>query len=63
MTKQEAMEKLEKYRGSRLWLFRNGEGKFCVKDFPGDPHWLKEAIFLFSDEQIEAAAEWVAEVA
>ena len=61
MTKQEALEKLEKYRGSRLWLFRNSEGKFCIGNFGRDPHWLREAIFLFSDEQIEAAAEWIEE--
>jgi len=62
MTKQEAMEKLEKYHRSGLWLYRNSEGRFCIKAFYKDPWWIKEAIYLFSQDQLEAAAEWVAEV-
>ena len=63
MTKQEALEKLEKYKGK--WLYRDNRedsGEFFILDCRRDPFWIKKAMYLGSQEQIEAAAELVAEV-
>jgi len=60
MTKDEAMKKLEGKTGWDKWLIRKLNGDFAIISNAGDPHWIKEAMYLFSKEQIEAAAEWLA---
>jgi hypothetical protein len=62
MTKQEALKKLEGKTGMDKWLFRKLSGEFAIKTSSRDPYWLSEAIHLLSNEQINAAAEWMVEV-
>jgi len=57
MTKNEALKKLE---GRTGWLIRKTSGEFAILNIKRDPYWIKEAIYLNSPEQIEAAAEWMA---
>ena len=59
MNKDKAMKKLEGKTGKGKWLYRKLNGKFSILNSLSDPKYLREAIHLFSDEQIEAAAEWL----
>jgi len=60
MTVQEAMKKLEGKTGRGKWLIRSG-GEFSILNSLRDPYWHSEAMYLGSDVQIAAAAEWMAE--
>jgi hypothetical protein len=62
MIKQEALKKLEGKTGRGKWLYRKFNGEFAILNSLRDPYWLSEAIYLFSDEKINAAVEWMVSV-
>jgi len=67
MTKEEATKKLEGKTGEDKWLVRGYESDM-VSDFyvitcVGDPIWHREAINLRFPCQINAAVEWLMEIA
>jgi hypothetical protein len=61
MIKAEALKKLEGKTGPGKWLYQKMTGEFAILNSYSDPKYLKKAIYLFTNEQIEAAAEWMAE--
>ena len=61
MTKTEALEKLKGKTGRDKWLVQEQTGEFVILNSQIDPWWRTKAINLFSNDQIEAAAEWIAE--
>jgi len=67
MTKPEALKKLEGKTGDDKWLVRSYESDtvydFYIITCKSDPKWHKEAINLRFPSQIEAAIEWLMEVA
>ena len=61
MSKDEAKKFLEGKTGRGKWLYKKLNGKFAILESLSDPKYLREAIYLFSDAQIEAATDWLCE--
>ena len=62
MTRSDAMKLLEGKTGKGKWLYKKLNGEFAILECLHDPKHLKEAIYLFSDVQIEAAIDWLCEM-